>query len=135
LPVGIKNKRITEMPVYNFKCPNCLNGFDLDLPMSESKNAQACPDCGIMSKRLLSSNIQFALSGDSWPGKAVKVRGQMAEKNRKLKYRQSEHHPTVELIPNVDGEQVDSWADAAKLAKERGKNVASYEARKRGKRT
>ena len=31
------------------------------------------------------------------------------------------------LAPNVDGERVDSWSDAQKLAKSKGKSAESYE--------
>ncbi len=36
--------------------------------------------------------------------------------------------PAVTLAPNVDGERVDSWSDAQKLAKSKGKNADSYNA-------
>ena len=34
--------------------------------------------------------------------------------------------PNVTLVPNVNGERVDSWSDAQKLAKDLGKNTESY---------
>lgn len=116
------------MPIYSFKCPACEGGFDLNLPMSEAKNPQACPECGVVSQRVLGGGVvDFALNGDQWPGKAIKVRGQMAEKNRKLGIRQKEHHATVKLAPNVGGERVDSWSEAKRLAKDRGKETTSYD--------
>ena len=39
--------------------------------------------------------------------------------------------PTATLAPNVDGERVGSWSDAAKLAKSKGKDASGYEARAR----
>jgi hypothetical protein len=31
------------------------------------------------------------------------------------------------LAPNVDGERTDSWSDATKLAKSKGKDTSGYE--------
>jgi len=125
------------MPSYQFKCPACENGFELDLLMSEAKIPQACPECGVVAQRTLGGDINFALNGDQWPGKAIKVRGQMAEKNRKLGIRQKEHHAPITLAPNVGGERVDSWSEAKKIAKGMGKDTASYDSfiRKEGGRS
>lgn len=71
------------------------------------------------------------LKGDDWAGKNIKIRGQMDVKNRVLEAKQSEqkrHMASMQLAPNVDGERVDSWADAKKLAAERGKATSTYDA-------
>lgn len=94
--------------------------------MSESSVPQVCPDCGSPSNRVLDS-VNFALNGDQWPGKAIKVRGQMAQKNKRLDARQKEHHAPISLVPNVGGERVDSWSEAKKLANDRGKETSLYD--------
>jgi hypothetical protein len=75
------------------------------------------------------SSVGFILKGDGWVGKANKIKGQMAEKNRRLDARQAERKRDsqgVTLAPNVDGERVGSWSEAQKLAASKGKNVESY---------
>jgi putative FmdB family regulatory protein len=116
------------MPTYNFKCPGCENEFETVLAMSESKSPQACPECGIVADRILGGEVDFALNGDQWPGKAIKVRGQMAEKNRQLEIKQKERHAPIKLVPNVGGEKVGSWSEARKIAKGLGKESSSYDA-------
>lgn len=115
------------MPCYNYKCPGCDNDFELDLSMSDAKTMQACPECGVVAKRVLGGGVNFALNGDQWPGKAIKVRGQMVEKNKKLGIRQKEHHAVAKLLPNVEGERVETWSEAKKLAADRGKETTSYD--------
>lgn len=117
------------MPTYSYKCAACDADFEKVVPFSESRVSQAC-ECGQRANRSL-SNVSFMLKGDDWAGKNIKIRGQMAQKNRVLETKQSEqkrHMASMSLAPNVDGEQVDSWADAKKLAAERGKATATYDA-------
>ena len=96
--------------------------------MSEAKTPQACPDCGVVSQRVIGGgSVNFALNGDQWPGKAIKVRGQMAEKNKKLGIRQKEHHAPITLMPNVGGERVETWSEAKRLADSKGKETSSYD--------
>lgn len=115
------------MATYSYRCQGCGKGFEKTLPMAESKNPQVCPDCGAEAGRILDGGIQFALNGDLWPGKAIKIKNQMAAKNRRLSIKQKDNHAPIKLVPNVEGEQVESWSEARKLAKDRGKDVASYD--------
>jgi len=116
------------MPTYDFLCSSCENRFTKSLRMSERDQETRCPDCEAVGKRV-PSLPQFILVGDGWTGKNLKIKQQMAEKNSKLEMRQNEMKrdaPSVTLAPNVDGERVDSWADAQKLAASKGKNADSY---------
>ena len=36
--------------------------------------------------------------------------------------------PGMKLVPNVGGEEVGSWSEAAKLAKDQKKDVSTYQA-------
>lgn len=117
------------MPTYSYKCPACDADFEKVVPFSEARAAQTC-ECGQQAARSLVA-VNFMLKGDDWAGKNIKIRGQMAQKNRVLETKQSEqkrHMASMQLAPNVDGERVDSWADAKKLAADRGKATATYDA-------
>jgi len=116
------------MPIYEYRCPDCCRDFDKTVSMSEATASQTCPECGSAARRVLDAGVNFALKGDQWPGKALRVKGQMASKNRKLDAKQREHRaPIAKLVPNVNGERVDSWSEAKKLAHDKGKDTASYD--------
>lgn len=117
------------MPTYSYKCHACDADFERVVPFSEARASQPC-GCGQQAARSLVA-VNFMLKGDDWAGKNIKIRGQMAQKNRVLESKQSEqkrHMASMQLAPNVDGERVDSWADAKKLAADRGKATATYDA-------
>jgi len=117
------------MPNYTYKCAACGADFERSVPFAQARSSQAC-DCGQQAERSL-SGVSFMLKGDDWAGKNIKIRGQMDVKNRVLEAKQSEqkrHMASMQLAPNVDGERVDSWADAKKLAAERGKTTSTYDA-------
>lgn len=115
------------MPIYGYACPSCEHEFDRMLPMSRCDEAQACPECSTVAKKQITAP-NFNLVGDDWPGKANRIKSQMAEKNKRLSARQAENHgPSARLVPNVDGERAESWSDAAKLAKDKGKDTSGYE--------
>lgn len=91
-----------------------------------------------MTANKLITPIGFVLKGDGWTGKNIRVKNQMREKNKRLKSKERDYKgdgmvPT--LAPNVGGERVDSWSDAAKLAKSKGKDTSGYDklARKESK--
>tara|TARA_B100000508_G_C11348932_1_gene222931 strand:- start:227 stop:550 length:324 start_codon:yes stop_codon:yes gene_type:complete len=97
--------------------------------MADHDKEQPCPQCGAVNKKAITAP-NFILKGDGWTGKNMRVANQMREKNKKLDARQNEMKrdaPNVSLAPNVDGERVNSWADAQKLAKSKGKNADSYD--------
>jgi hypothetical protein len=54
-------------------------------------------------------------------------RGHLADKEREAKG----DGMIPSLQPNVGGEQVSSWAEASKLAKDQGKDTSGYEQRAR----
>jgi putative FmdB family regulatory protein len=115
------------MPTYSYKCSACDTTFDKVVPRSEYAQPQAC-ECGQDAKRVV-GDVGFVLKGDGWVGKNQKLKGQMAQKNQRLdvKSRERRHDaPGMRLAPNVNGERVDSWDEAAKLAKSKGLNADSY---------
>lgn len=120
------------MPTYTYVCTSCETPFERFMSMSRSDEPQACEACGAPGKKTISMP-NFILKGDGWPGKNFKIKGQMEAKNRVLDQKQEERkrNPAVRLAPNVDGERVDSWSDAQKLAASKGKNTESYDAKVR----
>ena len=118
------------MPRYDFSCPVCEETFELTLSIASCGDPQVCETCGGPAQKQISLP-NFVLKGDDWPGKAIKIKGQMAAKNRILDKKQEDQkrNPTVRLAPNVDGERVDSWSDAKKLAESKGKATATYDAK------
>ena len=119
------------MPTYSYECDACETEFDDMVPMAFYKEPQPCPECGEMSKRVVGNRAPgMVFKGDSWGTKNGRVKGQMAERRRQAGAKQHELKmdgavPT--LAPNVGGERTDSWSDAAKLAKDKGKDTTGYE--------
>ena len=100
--------------------------------MAEFDTPQIC-DCGTsdLSKRIIASSVGFVLKGDGWTGKNIKIKGQMARRRQTLEGKERERKmdgPSIHLAPNVGGERVESWADAQRLAKSKGKDASSYDA-------
>ena len=120
------------MPIYEYKCVNteCAATFEKQLPVSEFNSAQVCPVCGSGSEKRV-ANVGFVLRGDAWPGKNIRIKDQMAAKNKRITAKQNERKkdaPMVTLAPNVDGERVSSWSEAKKLAASKGKVTKTYDA-------
>jgi putative FmdB family regulatory protein len=114
------------MPIYAFECLKCQHEFEVTLPLAEYDTPQECPQCQNETRRVLSP-VNFVLKGDSWPGKALRVKGQMEAKNRRLDAKSKARTAGMTLAPNVEGERVDSWAEAKKLAASKGKDTTTYE--------
>lgn len=115
------------MPCYNYKCSECETIFEKNVPRKEHKQLQTC-ECGGEAIQVI-GDVNFVLKGDGWVGKNQTIKGQMADKNRRLdaKSRERRHDaPGVRLAPNVGGERVDTWDDAAKLARSKGLEDKGY---------
>ena len=117
------------MPFYAYEC-ECGHEFEVVLKMSESDAHQDCPKCESAETRKTVPKTLVIFKGDGWVDKNLRIKKQMAEKNRRLGAKQDARRkeaPTATLTPNVDGEKVDSWKDAKKLAKSKGKKASSYD--------
>jgi len=119
------------MPTYTYDCETCETEFEDMVPMAFYKEPQPCPSCGKMAKRTLGNRFPgMVFKGDAWASKNGRIAGQMAERRKKAGIKQHELKmdgavPT--LAPNVGGVRTDSWSEAAKLAKSKGKNTSGYE--------
>ena len=124
------------MPTYAYRCESCDEEFDKSLPVSRYQDPQECPNCGKSpAKKIITGGSGFILKGDGWAGKNFRVKNQMREKNRRLDAKQNDRRnqadASVRLAPNVGGERVESWSEASKLAKSKGKDTSGYDARAR----
>ena len=117
------------MPTYSYECQDCEADFERILPLAEYKAPQTC-DCGSDNTQKLITAVGLNFPGDGWASKNGRIQRQMVEKNKKLAkkekdYKRSGRIPT--LVPTVNGEQTESWSDATKLAKDKGKDTTGYE--------
>lgn len=119
------------MPLYSYRCDSCELDFDDSAKIAEYQDPRPCPECGADSPRTMGDRFPgFVLKGDDWPGKNLRVKQQMARKNERLAGREREMKGdgmVPSLAPNVDGERTDSWSEATKLAKSKGKDTSGYE--------
>jgi putative FmdB family regulatory protein len=119
------------MPTYSYECDPCESQFEEMVSMAFYQEPQPCPECGMMAKRILGDKAPgMVFKGDSWASKNGRIAGQMAERRKKAGIKQHELKmdgavPT--LAPNVNGERTASWSDAAKLAKDKGKDTSGYD--------
>lgn len=53
------------MPLYDFVCPNCTDGFEIKLPIAEVDTPQNCPNCTDtkLERSLSSPYISTAIIG------------------------------------------------------------------------
>lgn len=119
------------MPTYAYHCVQCALDFEKILPISRYDEPQNCPNCNEGPCKKMVTRPNFILKGNGWSGKNLKIKRQMAEKNRRLAIKEQERKNDgsggVQLAPNVGGERVDSWSEASKLAKSKGKDTSGYD--------
>jgi putative FmdB family regulatory protein len=123
------------MPIYTYHCSSCDHEFDELLSVTEGDEPQKCPKCKGESRKVI-SGCNFNLPGDGWVSKNGRIAAQMREKNKRLAGKEDEMKRggrVPSLVPNVGGELTDSWKDAAKLAKDKGKDSSGYEKKAREK--
>jgi putative FmdB family regulatory protein len=117
------------MPLYSHECQECQHVFDVWAKMDERNDPSECPECGAVNSKPVITKINFITPGDGWASKNNRIKGQMRKKSERLREKsreRSREQPVATLAPNVDGERTESWADAQKLAKDKGKNTDSY---------
>ncbi len=118
------------MPEYKYACPPCGHQFTRSLPISQHADAQTCPECACSpAEKLLGEGVGLVLKGDAWPGKNIRIKNQMHARRAAVGVRERElkmEGPGIRLVPNVDGERVDSWDEAEKLAGSKGKATTTY---------
>ena len=116
------------MPIYTYHCSSCDHEFEELLSVAKGDDPQSCPECTGMAHKVI-AGCNFNLPGDGWVSKNGRINKQMREKNKKLAAKEEEQKRgglVPSLVPNVGGEQTGSWRDAAKLAKDKGKDTTAY---------
>lgn len=124
------------MATYPYECQSCEVRFEFEMRMSEyeSKGTYRCPECESEDTVRIFTVPYVNFAGDGWATKNNRIAGQMKAKNKRLESREREQKSDgmiPQLAPNVGGERTESWSDAAKLAKSKGKDSSGYEARAR----
>lgn len=118
------------MPLYDLKCLNekCEHiEEDLFLSFNENLEEIRCSKCSSKMKSITFGGNGTVFKGMGWASKNLKVKDEKKRKNDYLSKKQKEEHATLQLVPNIGGVEVDSFSDAAKLAKESGLDYKSYE--------
>jgi len=116
------------MATHDFECIECGHVMeDVLLKMSADLNSVKCEKCGGDMKNLSFGGVGSVFKGSSWATKNLKVKTQKKIVNKKLDKKQHEEHSKMRLVPNIGGVEMDSFKDAAKLAKEAGLDASLYE--------
>lgn len=119
------------MPLYSHECQECQNTFEVWCKIDERNDPSECPECEAVNSKPVITRINFITPGDGWASKNNRVQGQMRKKNERLREKGRERareQPVATLAPNVDGERTESWSDAQKLARDKGKRTDTYDA-------
>ena len=113
------------MPTYQFSC-KCGSTEEIFRGVLETTPV-SCPSCGLaMAKDFTPSTIGHMRG--STPSKGYKETRVRKKRNAALGVKQMERYGTgAKLIPNVDGEETNTWSEASKLAREKGKDVKQFE--------
>lgn len=117
------------MPSYNYECPDCAESFERFLSIQDRDSVVECPVCGTVSEKRVAGTVGGVLKGDGWPGKNIRCRADMSARRERVGRKEEQIRrdgPMLRLAPNVDGEEVDSWSEAQRLAASKGKDTALY---------
>jgi hypothetical protein len=86
-----------------------------------------CASCGVQLSREFAPTETLGHVRGSTPSKAWKESRVRKKRNAELGVKQIERYGGgSKLVPNVGGVEVDSWKDAALLAKDQGKDVSKF---------
>lgn len=120
------------MPTYEYRCPSCGVVREIVHSIKEAPQirCEACTgdEVSPVMERLISRNSAGFIFKTWTPSMAYKESRSRHRKNADLEMRQLERYGSgPRLQPNVAGHEVDTWSDAAKLAKEAGMSTESYQ--------
>ena len=106
---------------YDYKCPEC--GTQVEKIHSMKVSPEVLCECGAQMQRVIYGGTGVIFKGNGWTTKNIRVKGQMAKRRADIKSRQEK---PGEMLPNVGGDVVDTWTDAAHLAHERDVDPLSH---------
>lgn len=118
------------MPIYTFICPSCSETKSVARMMSDNSNV-IC-DCGVTMSRNYGSirKVGVVVDGPPSPSQAWRDERMRRKRHLDIGVRQIEEHSykSGRAVPNVGGEEFDSWGEAQKYAKEKGYDAKSFDA-------
>lgn len=120
------------MRTYQVQCIQCMAIQDTKIKPSEFKTLKTdgvpCTVCSESRAYLYFDPAQTNISfkGDVWSDKNHRELDYREKRSNMLSKKQKDSHWVPSLQPNVDGELVDSWEDAQKLASSKGKATDTY---------
>lgn len=123
---------------YDYGCPKC--GFVQEETHSIKEDPEIkCANCDhTPMTRHICTNPQIVFKGEGWATKRGRIDSQMRGMLAKAEHRQERewgHLRDSKVAPNVQGQftgepnDPKAWREAAKLAKEKGFDPSSYEAK------
>jgi predicted nucleic acid-binding Zn ribbon protein len=119
------------MATFDFKCPECENVQEVwvqRISLADELHPP-CEKCGTpTSKTFIAANFtgHFVLKGE-WDGKLAREAKYRQKRSEQMAKKQKDNVFVPKLQPNVEGERVDSWSDAKKLAKDKGYDTTNYD--------
>ena len=61
--LSVRCPQENQMPVYEYRCPDCASTYEKLVRLSESSDEAACPSCGGRGKKLLSVFASLSRGG------------------------------------------------------------------------
>lgn len=119
------------MPAYDYMCPICGDVKEVIHSIKEDPTI-ICESCSsekgpAKMARKISGSINFFIKGGSADVHYREKQRRMKRSNEQA-FKQIDRYggSSPKLVPNVGGKEVESWSDAAKIAKDMGKNSDTY---------
>ena len=115
------------MPTYKFSCKSCLSEKSIVRPVSDTSIVSCV--CGESMSRCYSrASANIVCEGDASPSQVWREERQRKKRHLEIGVKQIEKHShkAGKAIPNVNGEEFDSWSEAQSYAKANGFNHESY---------
>ena len=114
------------MPFFDYTCNSCSATVEVARGIKDTSDV-ICKGCGSIMTKLLRADRVLGHVRGSTIGKAYKESKIRRKKNAELGVKQLERYGgATKLVPNVGGEEVGSWREAALLAKDRGNKTDAY---------
>ena len=115
------------MPTYRYICKECRAEKEEWHGMSDAPEI-SCDSCGIPMVKSIGSNNVGTLVRGTTPAKAWKEKRRRAKESAKREVRKLERWGgTSKVLPNYDGQEVSSWTEAKKMAKDAGGDASRYD--------
>jgi hypothetical protein len=122
--------------IYEYKCTKCGNVQDESCSVKVFEEFKPpCNKCGEeCNYQFAPTKIQFILKdgpSGSWPSKGNRYKQHRAEASAAASKRQKERYKENRLVPNFEGKETESWAEAREYAVQKKglESAATYDAK------